>query len=222
MVISLYKNAKDLSNQVNKNKLFDFCHCQSINTGELPKKNSEFLTIIGSGEYVKQDIKKWGIHGDIMVVNFVGLFYSLKPDFNHLVSFHCDVFEHIINLRNLAIRSKPFVTHTFGNINTRIQKHINNINYVWYFKPEPRSSGLLALWIGQALGYRKILLLGIPLDNTGRFTDIFNDQDKNLYYEESSIILLQRIDPLKFDNVRSASGNTAKIFGEPTWPWIQN
>ncbi len=219
MIVHVPKDGFDISDKLNKKKVLDFCHCIALNTRELPEKNSDFLTIIGSGFCVRDDIEKWGIHGDVIVANFVGLF--LERDFNHHVSFHCDLFKYTTGLRNLSIRTKKFATHTIGNVNTRVRKNLEYINYIWTFSPKPRSSGLLALWIGIALGYEKILMLGIPLNKTGRFTDLINNDQKNLYYEETMKTCSDKIDFLKFNNVRSASGNTAKTFGEPTWPWIQ-
>ena len=195
--------------KVNKDRFFQTCSCVSFNSKDLPKRNSDFLTIVGGSDNVKNDVKKWGIHGDIVTVNFSGLF--LNRDYDHLASFHCDLFKHLINLRKLAITKKKFYTHS------RITENRDFVNYIWSFVPKPKSSGLLALWIGIALGYKKILLHGIPLDNSGRFTDIENDETRNLYYEECS----KNIDFSKFINVRSSSGNSLKIFGEPTWNWIQ-
>jgi len=215
MLIRVPNNSYDISNKVNKDKLFEFCNCISFNSKNLPERNSDFLTIIGGSENVKEDVKKWGIHGDIITVNFAGLF--LNRNYDHLVSFHADVFKFIIDLRKLSITKKKFYTHTNGSINSRIIDNKDFISYIWSFIPKPKSSGLLALWIGLALGYKKILLHGIPLDNSGRFTDIENDENRNLYYENCS----KNIDFTKFTNVRSSSGNTLKIFGEPTWSWIQ-
>lgn len=210
----------DLSENLNK-KHFEICSCTGIRSDKLPVIK-DFLTIVGSAECVRNDIGKYGYHGDIMVVNQVALYFPHKKPYQHLVTEHHEFIKPLSELRRMTVYFNginDFKTHTFGK---QVKHNMSGVDYLWDFLPKHQSSGLLALFIGIALGYNKILLHGIPLDRTKRFHDL-DPCISSKFYSEANERMLRNDFLLNYkDIVRSSSGNTMKFFGEPTEKWINS
>ena len=83
------------------------------------------------------------------------------------------------------------------------------------------SSGLLACMIGLALGYDKIILAGVPLDDSGHFFDIpdvrtsFNALNIQLEWKDADQKYLK-------GRVKSLSGYSAKWLGEVPQEWLND
>lgn len=216
----------DLSSNLSNQKMFELEHCEGVRSKALPKINKRFLTIVGPGEDVKKGLRRWGFHGDIMVVNQVaGLFPENKP-YHHLVTGHCEFIEPWVKLRRVSrghITFNEFKTHTSGHFGSKIKKHKDYIDYVWNFKPSHGSSGGLAIFIGIALGYSKILLHGLPLKHGKKYYTIDPSHCSSKFYGEMFIMMMKNGMLPKFKNIiKSSCGDTMRFFGEPTTEWIDN
>ncbi len=214
----------DLSKNLNKEH-FDICSCIGVRSNKLPVIGN-FLTIIGSAECVKNDINRYGCHGDIMAVNHVALYFPHRKPYQHLVTEHGEFIKPISELRRKTVYFKgvnDFKTHTFYNSNyNKLSYDISCVDYIWNFFPKHMSSGILGLFIGIVLGYKKILLHGIPLDRTNRFHDIDVCLNSKFYKETNQWLIQNSIIKNYKNIVRSSSGNTMEFFGEPTEEWINS
>jgi|GEM_PF-3540479 len=152
---------------------------------KLPATDKEILTVAGSAPCLQDDLDKFGIVGDLATINQA--YKVLNNTQMHFVSAHMDKHHEPLGIRH-----------------TITPRGINRADYFWYFNPGFISSGLLAAWIGLSIGYKKIILIGVPLD--GRVHAKF-------------LPALKRQTEL-FKNVRSVSGNTKDALGEPTEDWI--
>jgi len=183
-------------------------------------RNSDFLTVLGTAECVKDDVAKWGIHGDVAVVNDMG-FYAKR--FNHLVSVHAQIFPLIKAYReNFRSYEKfGYQTHTAFHGDVGLPEDSQRTaDYHWRFRPIFRSSGLLAVWIGIILGYKGILTLGVPLAHTNHFYDITGESHVIKNYENFLVRIKGAVDLIVLKNVRAASGPFSEFVGEPTKEWI--
>lgn len=82
----------------------------------------------------------------------------------------------------------------------------------------------LGIKIGIALGYTRIILAGIPMDNSGNWysgvipaDDVKQGKDHRNHLWKWSEIASRPVSRL----LRSMSGNTADLLGEPTTEWIE-
>jgi len=107
-----------------------------------------------------------------------------------------------------------------NNDNTFIKNH--GLDFIWDIERQGGgSSGLLAVMIGLALGYNKIILAGVPLDGNGHFFDPpetvtgqFSGMNIDLEWKWAN-------DKYIKGRVRSLSGRTREWFGEPTEDWFK-
>jgi len=127
---------------------------------------SPLLLIAGSARCVWQDIKtfyKSNLYHDVMCVNDVGMHFPGRVD--HWYSNDSRMIQRWRAARRPRYtrehdREMPPVTHScFGGA-----------DYRWPW-PGHGSSGLNAVYTGLALGYQRIVLAGIPLDNSGHYFD---------------------------------------------------
>ena len=80
----------------------------------------------------------------------------------------------------------------------------NELRTIQYYSG---SSALLGVKVGFRLGYRKMILCGVPLVD-----------QKYIGYRRGWLFVMDLIK----DNVRSMSGWTRQVFGEPTEEWIND
>lgn len=75
------------------------------------------------------------------------------------------------------------------------------VDFVWGFAPGCASSGQLAVFVALALGYSRVYLAGIPLENTGYLGDAGNATDYTQFHP-----LWEQTLPLMAGRVFSLSG----------------
>lgn len=137
--------------------------------------------------------------GLIKVDHFVSLEISLmkalKKDFAHDINSHCNQYA-------------PEIDTVHQDINS-----------------SGGTSGFFAMQIGLKLGYEKIILCGIPLDNSPHFYDFpgvdwggCNDGEIRHTWD-IWIDRVKRQNPCPSLKIRSMSGKTKDMFGEPTDDW---
>lgn len=125
------------------------------------------LLIVGGGRCVWEDLERLGpVDYDIMCVNEVGLRFPGRIE--HWFTNHGEQFPYLISLRNMGQTGRtwgPKYTHTMMDC-----PHSQKADFVWPL-PIRGNSGLGAILVGLALGYRKIHVAGVPLDDSGHFYD---------------------------------------------------
>lgn len=167
------------------------------------------LIIVGGARCVWDDymrVIEKGFDGSAMAVNDVGMYFD-KP-INHWVSVHAGFLCFWAALRK-GHRNDQFSTHT--------NESFPGIDMAWDIQPTGWTSGMFAAQVGVALGYDKIVLCGLPQDDTGRFCDPpwaggGEHADKNS--KKGFRTIVEQTPELKA-RVRSMSGWTKEVFGEP-------
>lgn len=125
------------------------------------------LLLAGGARCVWDDLAKVPDDGaDIMCVNDVGL--RFPGHIEHWYSNHTDQLAPLVSLRNMGASGRtwgPKYTHSVVNAPNSAGADI-----VWPLQMRG-NSGLTAILVALALGYDRIIVCGIPLDDTGHFLD---------------------------------------------------
>lgn len=183
-----------------------------------PKPIRHTVLIVGDATGVWEDVGRFegmGIEHDTMLINHVALAYPLP--YQHFLAGD----SHMADMQRVA---------------KKIPKKV--IKHCW----NPNSYGFDVRWIRQAkaagwcgttanlaakvaicLGYLKIVFAGIPMDNSGHWYDEYlpendvkrqSDHRHHLWkWSELGCRPQSRL-------MRSMSGNTKDLFGEPTVGWL--
>ncbi len=196
---------------------FKICKCfKTQKSKDLLKKNKT-LTVIGTAKCVFDDIKRFGIHGDVAVVNDSAFYY---PDYNYFVTVHGKLIPIIQKYRESFrgyFKSEYSIHSSVPKQCGLIPSDQLNADYIWEFEPLYKSSGLLAVWIGIALCYEKIIVHGVPLDLNGHFYDFtesyISNQIDNMY--KNVLNNQDIINLMKENNVKFSSGRLSELIGKP-------
>jgi len=166
--------------------------------------------VVGSAQCVFEDLAKLQAllpdRKDYIVfsVNFASML-PIKP--NYIVGMHG---AYIDTYKNIAC----IKAEEFGWIkNFYTVSSFGHADYVYKDLGGDGTSGRFAVDVALKLRFKKILLCGVPIDGTDRFYgDIKHDYAPLINYKEWT----------EQDNskVRSFSGNTKKLLGEPTEAWL--
>ena len=213
------------------NHPFDSCECytkkESIKT---PKRYSDFLTVIGSANTVQDDIKKWGVHGDVACCNDTCFYY---PVYNHVVAPLAQMMPIIKEYKKTCRwfeEDFPVQTHTVHHTDVSRPTYEDQLlaDFKWRFRPNFKSSGLLAVWIGLALGYKAIITLGITLDARDHFFDLCENYPTHIPHTHGHFKIFDKYltrhktdEWLSSFNVRAPNGNFSTWVGEPTTKWME-
>ena len=167
------------------------------------------LVIVGCGRCVWDDlikIKPLTLSPDIMLINRMGLIYPHRA--HHFASVHPDWYEPVIKYhRGAKDHWEP------------VQFHKPDM-YQGYVPKGPDSS-LFGCWIGAHLGYEKIMLAGVPLDESGHFYDP-PGYSKHKYLHDHCVMEWKDGMAHWGEKVRSMSGQTKEWMGEPTEEWLNH
>jgi hypothetical protein len=162
------------------------------------------VRIIGGGSLMLDDLeesKRLLPNTDIICVNVAGV---VVPDATHLFSWHPKQLSAIKQFRRAEWADDKSVVHC--------QSEGSSVDYVWSFNGGTSVSGLTAIDLAYLLGYRRIALVGIPMDGNGYFykrTDNVDMHDKERHSE------VGKIRHVHGDMVKSFSGFTKEVFGHP-------
>jgi hypothetical protein len=200
---------------------FTLCEC-SNNTGKkLYTKKSRILTVIGTSETVRDDINKWGIHGDVAAINDAGFYVS---DIDHFITIHGRLIPLIKKYRKdfRKYYKNDFITHTAFPEESGLEKSDQLLaDFCWKFRPLYRSSGLLAIWIGFALDYDAVLAHGITMDKRLHFYDLNGSyviEELDNFTKMFNRLSNESIEFIKDSNIRFSSGRFDDK--RPTNQWI--
>lgn len=160
------------------------------------------LIIIGGGRDMWADYeraKSLFPEADTMAVNVAGMF--INP-LTHLYSLHFKHISYISKWRKMEYCGDGHICHS--------NKMFDGIDHEWKCSGRTSTSGSTAVTLGWLLGYRKMVLAGVPMDGTGYFykpsiNETFNDDQR-----EKEIYALKETFG---DMVCSMSGKTRDILG---------
>jgi hypothetical protein len=149
----------------------------------------------------------------VIAINRMGRDY--KEPFQHWVSYHPDIFPLWIRERKeplpdgLMYWSGIYKGHRLGDPK-RIKLPIQ------YCKVFGGSSGMLAIRVAiDGLGLDRIVLAGVPMDNTPRYDDKTAWREADAYW----ITWIEQA-PWMAGRVRSMSGRTSTLLGTPDAAWL--
>jgi len=183
----------------------------------LVNSNTGVILICGCARNVFEDLDKaYSLVSKKAIVMGVNDFSFQAPyELHHAVSLHKEMLpavKKIRPLRNLC----AFTTHA--------HQPGEGIDNVWSIPNIGGTSSLFAVKVCMMMGFTKIMLCGVPLDKSGHYYDpperlqitnydgVEQDHVWNGFWTNSKIA--QR-------TVRSFSGRTKKLFGEPTIEWLK-
>ena len=146
----------------------------------------------------------------VMTINDAAIHIMGKP-IDHIVSLHK---EFLGNFKRIKMAAR-----NLGESTTHCDKEGKDITCAWTFFNVGGTSALFGAKIAIAMGYKKIVLAGCPLDNSGHY---WEDPTRVGVLGCGSIGMVWKDavrDYLK-PYVRSMSGRTRDLLGEPTAEWL--
>jgi hypothetical protein len=172
--------------------------------------------ILGRAATVWNEIeaaRKLAVFDVIIAINRMGR--DFKEPFQHWVSYHPDFFPQWTRERKeplpdgLMYWSGIYKNNRMGD-SKRIKLPIQ------YCRFSGGSSGMLAIKVAiDGLGLERIVLAGIPMDNTPRYDDKVAWREADAYW-----IAWINEKPWMAGRVRSMSGRTSKLLGTPDAAWL--
>jgi hypothetical protein len=186
-----------------------------------PDTGNKNLLIIGDGRCVLDDLEAFfqlGHPADIMTMNFSP---KVIPECLTIHNYIAGD-SHTPSMQKVAGQMPPGVLRHCWNQNSK------NFDIRWgrnTSKPWNGTTANLGVKIGIALGYLRIILAGCPMDNSGNWyrdslpeNDIKRGKDHTAHLWKWTEIASRPIGRF----IRSMSGNTARLLGEPTKEWLEN
>jgi hypothetical protein len=193
--------------------------------GEAPKcagQQKGLAVVMATGRCVWDDLtykfSVEGNHASVIAVNNMILHW--KGRVHHGVSMHPEEPGLWRALRRYYQGEESHV-HTHG-----YRKHnkteLQEVDYVWDIpRAKGGTSSLLAVYIGLALGFSRIVLCGVPMDGTGHFYDAPNAEVKVFGSDFLKTEWMRSIREDFQGRVRSVSGRTKTWLGEPDAAWLK-
>jgi len=185
-----------------------------------PKPERDVLLIVGDATNVLKDLGKWYevaegiVDYDTMCVNYSAM---ICP---HPIQHYAAGDAHMPDMQRVADTLPDTVIKHAWNPGCK------GFDVRWMINGRGGwvgTSANLALQIGLALDYTRIVLAGCPMDNSGNWysklvpkDDIKTRKDHRHHLWKWMEMSLRPIGRF----VRSMSGNTADLFGEPTREWL--
>jgi hypothetical protein len=136
------------------------------------------------------------------------------PHLTHLFSWHPKQLSAIKQWRMAEWPDDKSIVHAVVHNTGR---EIPFIDAKWQFNGATSVSGMTACELAWLLGYRKIVLVGVPQDEKGYFYKPMDNPDLHDKYRTREIFKLNEF----FGGaVKSFSGNTKRVLGEPDTEWL--
>ena len=188
--------------------------------GTLPPTANNFrgaCLVAGSGRCLWDDIERlWRKHpnwsGDFLGINWAGLWLPFPV--KHIVSLHPTYLKHWVALRD----------GSDGHIHTHSSRPEEGVESVWEFRNPAGMSGLFGAKVALGLGYSSVVLVGVPMDNSGHFYDPpdgltlagYPPFEIPNYHARASMLEWELARDEEFaGRVKSMSGITRQMLGEP-------
>lgn len=153
---------------------------------------------------------------DFMAINDA---YLALDHVDHLVSYHDELIWPLLMLRGPreAINGEYVVRVP---VQTHSQRQAKGVKKVWAFEDGGGSSSFLGVQIGLELGYSRIVLCGVPFDTSGRFYQPAWTHGHDYAATDGWEIWERWKTGGKLEAVRSLSGRTRDLLGEPERDWL--
>jgi hypothetical protein len=146
-----------------------------------------------------------------MAVNHMIMYWPDSLEYG--VSWHHDILPTFLAVRDY--RKKSNGTVLYG------PKKYEGINHGRFYKGDISTSGMYAVCVALHLGYEKIILAGIPFDDSGYFYTPFTTRHGKTYnYVYPATKQWEDVKKMAGDRVRAISGNLTECFGEFTEEWL--
>lgn len=173
------------------------------------------LILTGCAQNVWEDLtkaQKLAWDADIMCVNLsiIGLHWKYhlgQTKIKHWATMHPEMFSVVEWFR------PGIITHS--------NAQAPNVDVFWHLNQDG-TSGLFAVKVALLLGYTKIIICGMPLDKSIRFFDCPGVEPAHPY-DDRAILGGWReffMDATARERVRSLSGASKQILGEPSDEWL--
>ena len=150
---------------------------------------------------------------DVIAINDIA--HQLRKRINHIASLHNKLPGPLRQIRKVKML-EHVITHS--------QKPYEGVDIAWGAVGQGGTSGFFGVKLAYIMGYSKIVVCGIGMDDTGHYYDPedHNWNGSGLYAEADRAAWIEhrRKYPLFRDSVRVMSGTLKDLFGEPTTDWI--
>lgn len=111
--------------------------------------------------------------------------------------------------------------HTHG-YRRHEKAELKECDYIWDIpRAKGGTSSLLAVYVGLALGFNRIVLAGVPLDQSGHFYDPASEKIQVFGSDFLKTEWMKSINEDFKGRVRSLSGRTKEWMGEPDSEWLK-
>ena len=187
---------------------------------DVVKENGPYrLLILGTARCLWEDRQKFydEILRDkthhVMCINDSSI-HTMGHPINHIVSLHA---EFVGAFRKIMAGSR----NLGGHPQTHCDRAAAGVDIVWNFYNVGGTSALFGAKIGIAMGYKKIILCGCPLDGTGHY---WEDPRTKGILDCDAIGMVWRDAARDYLHgyVKSMSGRTRDYLGEPTQEWLDD
>lgn len=193
--------------------------------GEIPKCAGNFTglaVVMATGRCVWDDLlyhfDAEANHASVIAVNNMILHW--KKRVHHGVSMHPEE-------PGLWRALRPYYQGEESHVTTHgYRKHekqgLRECDYIWDIpRAKGGTSSLLAVYVGLCLGFNRIVLTGVPLDQSGHFYD---PPAETIQVFGSDFLKTEWMKSIHEDfkgRVRSVSGRTKEWLGEPDEKWLR-
>lgn len=175
--------------------------------------------VLGGASCVWEDVRAWETiygrewDGLVIAANDIGSWWPRRLD--HWVSLHPNKLARWAEQR--VANGFPAAGETWG----RLGRYNEPVTWTHQLEPWPLgSSGLLAVQVAQVLGVTRVILCGMPMTSTAHFTES-KENFGPFWYAAAGYwtAWAQHKEHLR-GWVRSMSGKTKEMLGEPTLEWL--
>lgn len=171
---------------------------------EIAGRYSGAALVVGSGRSVWDDLSQADKSLDAICVNDVGMHYP--GPVSHWYS------NDIAMLPKWIAARRPRYTLDYGK-DIQIHSCCEGVKWKWPW-PGHGSSSLNAVFTALGLGYEKIILCGVPLDDSGHYFD--PPWVKTNFARDATVRHWKLLAPKFQGRVKSMSGNSREILGGPS------
>lgn len=155
---------------------------------------------------------------DVMAINEA---YLALETVHHLVSYHDEIIWPLLMLKGPRHTwNGEYRVDTQPRVVCHSQRESKGVDRVWAFEEGGGSSSFFGVQVALEMGYRRIVLCGVPFDATGRF--YFPPWRGGHDYKGTDgwEIWQKWRGEGRLKGVRSASGATRELLGEPERDWL--
>lgn len=173
---------------------------------------SGLCLVIGCGKTMWEDYAKAkelapGC-GDKMLVNMS--IAIIQEEVQHLFSMHYRLMTSYQMIRRAWMPDDKAIVHS--------TREWAGVEKAWELQPYCSTSGLAGAQLALLLGYDKVILCGVPHDGQSHYYDIYKNPghgDRDRSREVGQCTRWQN------NQIKSFSGKTKEILGEPTIEWLR-